>query len=593
MTSNQTRHQVKVLLCLFAAATIGACAPGLQKGQGSNKSTPSAVIFTADTVLTMDAANSTAAAVAVADGKIIAVGSVDQIKQQGLDYQFEVDDRFKDKVIMPGFIDNHLHPALAGILLPSTFITPFDWNLPGRRVHGIQGREAYLAKLKQVHEAMSDPSEMLITWGYHEYFHGSISRTDIEAISKERPIIVWQRSFHELFANSAALTKLGINQADYENHPAIDFAKGHFWETGLFAIFPKLAPVVLNPARMKRGMHMALVHAQMNGITTIADQGVPLMNLEMEMGLLQQTIFEKQSPVSMHVIGNGKTLALNGLDSALAILDDFQNRSNAQIQYLPKQVKLLADGAFYSQLMQMDEGYLDGHHGEWITPPEELKMAAEAYWQEGYQLHIHVNGDKGVNVVLDIIDGLLQQYPREDHRTVLHHYGYSAPDQARRIADLGVSVSANPYYLYALGDKYSEIGLGPERAHYISRLGDLERNNVSVSFHSDLPMAPAAPLFLATTAITRLSASGGVLGAAEKMSVEKALRAITIEAARAIQQESKIGSIEVGKMADFTVLNANPFKVDPVEIKDIGIWGTVVKGKRHKMPESDTLEPST
>jgi predicted amidohydrolase YtcJ len=166
----------------------------------------------------------------------------------------------------------------------------------------------------------------------------------------------------------------------------------------------------------------------------------------------------------------------------------------------------------------------------------------------------------------------------------LHHYGYSGPEHAKRIADMGISVSANPFYLWALGDKYAELGLGPERAHNITRLGDLERNGVSVSFHSDLPMAPAAPLVLAGIAASRVSSRGNVLAPNQKMSVAAVLRGITIEAARAIQQEHTIGSIEVGKQADFTILEQDPLVVAPENFKHIKIWGTVLGGQIHPRP---------
>lgn len=144
---------------------------------------------------------------------------------------------------------------------------------------------------------------------------------------------------------------------------------------------------------------------------------------------------------------------------------------------------------------------------------------------------------------------------------------------------MGIWVSANPYYLWALGEKYAEIGLGPERAHHMVRLGSLEAHGVPISLHSDFTMAPAAPLLLAGIAASRVTESGRVLGPSEKVSVATALEGITIEAARAIRQGDRIGSIEVGKEADFSVLEANPFEVDPSRWHDLGIWGTVSNGR--------------
>ncbi len=553
---------------------------GCDKDVPESKSTPEATVYTASTILTMNTQSPIAQAIAVADGKIIAVGTVDDILAEMTDFQLSIDDRFQDKVIMPGFVENHLHPTLAGVLLPSVFITPWDWDLPHQKVEGVQGKEAYLNQLAQK-VAQHNPSDgFFITWGYQQYFHGEIGRVDLDAINSEIPIIVWQRSFHEVIANSAALKQLNMTADDYAQHPMIDFARGHFWERGLFSIMARLQPIIQDPDRLQYGMYQGLDHARRNGITAVADQGVPMLNLDREMAMLESVIKEHNLPLHMFLVGNAKGMAPDGDEvAAVQAISALPERDTDTLTFLPKQVKLLADGAFYSQLMQMQDGYLDGHHGEWLTPPEDLLRIARRYWLEDFQIHIHVNGDEGVRVVLDMIDTLNVEYPRPDHRTVLHHFGYSAPDQIKRLADLGAWVSANPFYIWALGDKYAEVGLGPERAHAMVRLGALERHGVPISLHSDLPMAPAAPLTLASVAASRQSALGNILMPSEKLSPEAALRSITIDAARMIQQNDSIGSIEVGKSADFAVLEANPLTMDPVLWRDIHIWGTVFKGK--------------
>lgn len=558
----------------------------------SNNSKPAApATLLLGNFVTMNPDQPRANAVVIQEDKIIGVGEPQQLGQQFNHLQLTTDTRFKDKTLMPGFIDNHLHPTLAGILLPSKFITPYDWKLPNREIKGVQGREQYLARLTELLAETNSANEPLfITWGYHQYFHGEISRTDLDIVAPNRAIIMWHRSFHEVILNSAALQGLGIDTETASKNPNINIDKGHFWELGLFAIFPKLAPYILSPERMQSGMVDGFRHAQENGVTTVADQGFPLMNFDLELDYLVQSLQQHTAPTRMMIVANGKTLAPpitetngdispieNSFIKALNTIDELPKKNTAHISFLPKQVKLLADGAFYSQLMQMQEGYIDGHHGEWIMPPAELEQAMRVFWQADYQLHIHVNGDQGVNVLLDIIERLNIESPRQ-HKTVFHHYGYSAEDHAERLAELGISVSANPYYLWALGDKYSEVGLGPERAKNIVRLGDLERNGVAFSFHSDLPMAPTAPLKLASIAASRITAIGNLLSPNERVSTNAALRGITIDAARAIQQDHRIGSIEVGKLADFTVLETNPLTTAPEALATIPVIGTIIGG---------------
>jgi hypothetical protein len=268
-----------------------------------------------------------------------------------------------------------------------------------------------------------------------------------------------------------------------------------------------------------------------------------------------------------------------GFDSMVEKYKGYQALSSHKVR-IPQQVKLLADGAFFAQYMRMNPpGYIDGHEGKWLTPPEDLAEATTAFWNQGFQLHVHVNGDEGLDVVLDTLEMLLDQNPRFDHRFTLHHVGYSTNDQLRRAASLGVVISAQPYYLWALSDAYAKHGLGYDRASQISRLGSMVEHGIPVSLHSDFTMAPAAPLTLAWVAVNRITAEGTLMAPEERLSVEQALRAVTIDAAFALRMENEIGSIVAGKRADFTVLEQDPFEVPAIELKDLKIWGTVFEGR--------------
>ena len=154
--------------------------------------------------------------------------------------------------------------------------------------------------------------------------------------------------------------------------------------------------------------------------------------------------------------------------------------------FFPKQIKFFADGAIISQLMQMKDGYLDGHRGEWIMPPEQLEERARLFWNAGYQIHTHVNGDLGLEVVLNILEKLMAEDPRADHRSVIVHFANSSEEQVARIARLGAIVSANPYYPVGFADKYSEYGLGPaaRRRDGSREFGAQEKRTAVVPFRS-------------------------------------------------------------------------------------------------------------
>jgi len=247
--------------------------------------------------------------------------------------------------------------------------------------------------------------------------------------------------------------------------------------------------------------------------------------------------------------------------------------------YLPKQVKLFADGAIFSQAMQVTGGYKDGHDGEWMMDPDFFARTFRVYWDLGYQIHVHVNGDAGLDMLLDQLETNMRRHPRNDHRTVVVHFAVSRPEQVARIKRLGAIVSANSYYPIALADNYRSNGLDPERADSMTRMGDVERAGISYSFHSDMPMAPGQPLFLMWSGVNRLTNDGNLRGPEQRVSRLGALKAVTLDAAHSLQMEKEVGSIVPGKLASFTILADNPVTIDPVKIKDIPVWGTVQEGR--------------
>lgn len=133
--------------------------------------------------------------------------------------------------------------------------------------------------------------------------------------------------------------------------------------------------------------------------------------------------------------------------------------------------------------MQIQDGYTDGHHGEWMMEPEVYAGVFRAYWEAGYQIHIHQNGDQGLEMVLDLLAENMQRMPRDDHRTTIVHFGFSTQEQVKRIAALGAIVSANPYYTSALADRCGEVGIGPERADQMVRLADVVAESIPLSLH--------------------------------------------------------------------------------------------------------------
>jgi len=214
-----------------------------------------------------------------------------------------------------------------------------------------------------------------------------------------------------------------------------------------------------------------------------------------------------------------------------------------------------------------------------MTPVPLFQQLATTFWNSGYQIHVHTNGDEGLEMVLRTLQTLQDAKPRIDHRFTIEHFGYGTDEQVGKLARLGAIVSANPYYMYELGDEYLQESLGHDRTTKMARLGSVARAGIPFALHSDFAMAPAQPLRLAQIAITRRTAGGKQLAKSERLTLDQALRAITLDAAFMLGLENEIGSISSGKRADFTILAEDPYAVDAGSLADIPIWGTIFEGK--------------
>ena len=544
---------------------------------------PPAVIYSAKEIVTLDPARPSVTAVAVAGNRILATGSLDQVRIALGRRPYQLDATFADQVIVPGLIAQHDHPLLAGLTMTSEIIAIEDWVLPEGTARAARNRSEYLQRLKEANERLKDRDALLLTWGYHQFFHGPLRKADLDAISSTRPIIVWHRSAHEVYLNSGAERKYGITREWFNRLPESarkqsDFGNAHYWEQGMFSVLPKIGAAIASPERIQAGLKFVRDYYHANGVTLGAEPG-GLMSKPLQ-DAQNAVLGDASSPFRFYFIADGKSITGKVPDAQVGgETAKLLGWGQGMTAYLPKQVKLFADGAIYSQAMQVSQGYTDGHQGEWMMDPEFFARSFRIYWDLGYQIHIHVNGDAGLDLVLDQLEQNLKRNPREDHRTVIVHFAVSRPDQVTRIQRLGAIVSGNPYYPVALADNYRVNGLGPERADAMVRMGDVERAGISYSYHSDMPMAPGQPLFLIWAGVNRITNDGNVRGPEQRVSPLGALRAVTLDAAYSLQLEKQVGSIVPGKLANFTILAASPLNVDPVRIKDIAVWGTVQEGR--------------
>jgi predicted amidohydrolase YtcJ len=574
------------LLLLVPCLALGQ-SPTLQDigGRASEITLPEIKIYTAKEIVTLDPAKPTAQAVAVVGDRILATGTLAELKTAAGDQKYSIDNTFADKVIVPGFVAQHDHPVLTALTMASEVLSIEDWVLPSGTIPAVKDKDDFFKRLIAAEKRLKDPSEPLVTWGYHPSFFGKLTRAELDKISTKRPIVVWGRSCHEFIFNTAALKTGNVTEelvagwsASAQEQSNLD--EGHFWEQGMFAVLAtRIATLIATKQKLESGLELARDYMHAKGITIGNEPGGILVK-SIQDGV-NQVFSQPSMPFRWTFMVDGKTMADKYKDDAQVIEESERLKSwyVGMTSQSPKMVKLFSDGAIYSQLMQVRDPYLDGHKGEWMTDLDVFHRAFRIYWDAGYQIHIHVNGDAGLDRLLNTLEENLRRNPRYDHRTTIVHFAVSAKDQVERIKKLGCVVSANSYYVRALADNYSRVGLGPERADEMVRLGDVERAGISYSLHSDMPMAPTDPLFLMWCGINRITTSGRVAGEAQKISRQGALRAVTLDAAYSLKMEKDIGSIVSGKLANFTILGDNPITCDPMVVKDVSVWGTVHEGR--------------
>jgi predicted amidohydrolase YtcJ len=537
-------------------------------------------LFKARSVITMNPSMPRASAVLVRDGMILEVGEPEHMQPWLEGQEYTVDEQFADNIICPGFIDPHLHPSMAAVLLPMEFITAMRWKLPWGDIEPVTTAEAFDLRMQSLNQT-KEPDEPLFIWGYHQLWHGNMSKARIHQVGEQRPIIVWHRSFHELYMNDAAISMAGIDPAQIRPGMQIDIEQGHFFEVGLGFAINRLNPWILAPEKYAQGLQRLKEVVHHGGHTSIGDLATGLFNFDTEAQALAEQLEGDDVPFRTRLVVHGTRLTQGGRkpEEGPAMADALQSHNSHRLSFA-QHIKLFSDGAFFSQLAQMQEpGYIDGHHGEWLAAPEELERHIRAYWQAGYQIHVHVTGDLGLELTLDILQKMQDEKPRFNHGFTFEHFGFSTPEQIRRINALGAQVSANVYYLHELSDSYAKTGIGYERASQMARLRSCFDAGINTTIHSDFTMAPAEPLNSMWVAVTRQNHAGDVMGSEERLTQQQALEAITINAAHTIGLADITGSLRAGKRADFTVLNQDPLACEPSGLRDIEIAATVFEGK--------------
>ncbi|MCF6293852.1 MAG: amidohydrolase [Robiginitomaculum sp.] len=539
-------------------------------------------IYTAKSILTSDLKNPTATAVAVRGSKIVGVGTPTELAK--IFNGALADKTFADQTIIPGLIDPHVHMILGAMMYAKPFTPPWDVETPAGTVKGLTDRTAFLARITDINAGRKG-TDPLVIYGYHNLVHGSLDRHDLDAITTQRPLIIWHYSGHDFYLNSKALAYAKIDASWGREYKGVPLDKdgqptGRVYEDAVFAFLANVGHLFLSPKDVSYGFKGLQSMFASNGVTAVAELGYGLFGLPLEDNYYEALIGVDFS-TKIYMVPEHRAFEQAFGEERIAKMGEMVEATKDTWPRVLPQVKLFTDAAFYSQTMRVSPpGYTGGQNkgeeGLWVTGPDDLTKTMNPYWAAGLDVRIHSNGDAAQDATLDALAAVQENGTADGQRLVLEHVGLITPKQIAKAKELNVGISVASHYVHYMGEAYVEaIG---ERVKYMTPLASTIKAGLPTTMHSDAPLAPPSPLTAASVHMLRSTREGGVLTPSERITAEQSLRAITIDAAWAIGLENEIGSIEVGKQADFTILDANPLTTKAEDWPSITVWGVVLDG---------------
>ncbi|MEM9966682.1 MAG: amidohydrolase [Pseudomonadota bacterium] len=539
---------------------------------------PDTIIYAAQKIITMNTSRPIASHVAVRDDRILGAGTLEELATWG---PYTLDERFADKVLMPGFVEGHAH-TMEGSLWSKVYCGWFDRTDPhGKNWSGVKSIDAVVARLAEAQASMRTPEEPLSGWQLDPIYMNNerVTRQDLDRVSTTRPIGILHASGHILNVNTRALELAGLMKTGL-NNPGIPLGSDGY-PTGELK-----GPEVMTPVGVHVGFERNLLDADESGLrnfaklcvrtgtTTITDLASRLDPEAVSM-MLRVTAEDRYSA---RIVPLRFFLGLAPKD----LVDEVLRLKALSTERLRLgRIKIVADGSIqgFSARLRWPGYYNGAPNGLWYVAPEQLSEILHHALAADVQVHIHTNGDQATQLVLEKLALALRTHPHPDHRFTLQHCQLADAAQFRQAAKLGMCVNLFANHHFYWGDEHYTLTVGPDRATRMNACRTALDSGVPMAIHSDAPVTPLGPLFTAWSAVNRITASGRVQGAQERISMAEALWAITMGASYTLHLDDEIGSIETGKKADFAVLENDPTEVDPAALKDVPVWGTVQGGR--------------
>lgn len=534
------------------------------------------VVYYNGTIVTMDEANPSPEAVATLGDRIVALGSAAALKATAGPRTRLVD--LAGKTMVPGLIEPHTHPHM----YPLWAIVA---NLRCPPMGPVSCMADLVESLKEWAKGVPE-GEWIKGFGYDEFGLSEgrhPTRHDLDKVSTDRPIIVFHYCGHHCILNSKALELTGVTRdTPQPAGGAIGKDRATGEPTGMFSEIPAMmrAAMAMPKPSEAQGLEYLSVAARdylRTGVTSTYDAGIFWKE---DLVLYQRAIAEGVWPFRTTLMMPLEALP-GGSYKNFPFLTGF---GGTHLKIGP--MKLFVDGSVVGYTGWLREPYTQwkGDHGDshgmLVNSPERLKGLVMEAHRAGFQVAIHAGGDAAIDIAVQAIRDAQGTLPRPDARHRIEHAHMAQEDQLDAMAELGITPSFYPSHIYYWGDRYKSTILGPERAERLHPLKSAADRGIRFSLHSDCPMSWVSPLFCMWAGVNRATFGGEVLGPGFRITPHQALKAVTIDAAWQNFEESLKGSIEVGKLADFTVLGENPLQVDPMRIKDIKVEEVILGGER-------------
>ena len=541
------------------------------------------LVFVGGPIVTVNAKNEEVQALATKDGKIVALGLEADIRKNWIGQNTRVID-LRGQTLMPGFVEPHVHIVLTA-MVEGLWLDLSNFSLPYDTIETLS--EKLRAALKTV-----PPGGWLAGFGVDPSrtspFMAELTVDVLDKVSKDVPIFIINQSGHIGYVNSKAFELAGVNNQT-PNPPGggiyVKDEKGNL--TGKLIEPPSYVPF---QAKMPVPTQQELIQAMRNTTKRLATKGVTTsaeitvganLGLENEMGLYKYLLANGGLPVRVRAYLYGS-----------AIPKGFQGVKPSEGDDLFRYVgvKFISDGSTQGLTAALNEPYAypagTTFRGDLNYKDEQLLATMKPYFDQGWQISVHANGSRAVEQTLNnyakLLDGNSQP---EKRRLRIEHFTVTTPEQLVRTKQLGVVPGFTIGHVHYWGQAFNDQILGAPRAECIDPSASLKKEGVRFAYHSDSPVSPYGPLKYITQGVTRVWQSPlqrKVLGPNERISVDDAIRAVTIDAAYQMMSDDKIGSLEVGKLADFVVLEKNPRTTPSEQIGDIKVLQTWVGGKRQE-----------